>query len=165
MKIAKFAAFAGLAAAIASLSSAVVAESFIASPEVYSIHPSSFDRDYSRALEAIAQKDYGRAKRLLDRFSRGSWNPDVRYAAGVADVGTNNLRTASRHFSYAAAYAPDYLGAQVALAVTSVHLGDRKTAKEILRRLRARQLQCNAQCSLSAELGTASRAVERVIAR
>ncbi len=119
----------------------------------------------ANAARAIENKQYGEAWAHLRDIAPGSRSAEVNFLAGLANAGTGDLLIARRYFAQAAALSPRWSAPQTALAVTDIHLGNRRAVEARLMRLERRQHLCNTRCDAAGEIDESALAVRRVLAR
>jgi hypothetical protein len=119
----------------------------------------------ARASQAIEERRYTDAWLYLRDVAPASSSAHTKFLAGLANAGTGDLLAARRYFAQAAALLPSWPAAQTALAITDMHLGNRRAIETRLTRLERRQRLCDRRCDSAAEIDTSTLGVRRVLAR
>ena len=122
--------------------------------------------DYRKGVAALQASQFDDARRAFDRvLDAAPRDANANYLAGLARVGTNDLKGARRYFEKAVKFDGAMIPARQQLGVTLARLGKIKQAQEELDALAARATACADTCPEAADLRAATAAIATAISQ
>lgn len=112
------------------------------------------------AISALEAGDYDQARRIVDQLlATSAQDANTHYLAGLARVGSLDLKGGLKSFEEAARLNPGMVAAHQQRGVLSARLGHKDEARSTLALLAARALECKDICADTADLQGAIAAV------
>lgn len=121
-------------------------------------------KDYQEGVSYIRENNFKKAERSFSRVIKGTRkNAAANYYMGVAKVGLEKHKSATRYFKAAVRYDPNLIEARSGLGSAYANSGKVEKSQQVLADLEAMAAECNG-CANASRISTAIQSVKTALA-